>query len=376
MVGRGIGGLGLLLAIACSGDDGTGTDPTPGDSGTEVDPAELVAELQAPGPYQVGYRTITVSWSDPLLTDGAPRELRVSLWYPTEATTGDEVRYQDVFPTDDALGNAPLAADATDLPVAVFSHGHQGYGEASSFLMEHLATHGWVVAAPDHLNNLTWDGDHRDTEIYAQRPLDLSAVLDWLDDPAGDELAGRLAPERLGLGHSFGGYTLHGAGGASYDGAVLDGCDDGTAFCSTMTPELAVRFRQGFREPRFTTLVAMDPGDLRLFGTGLADIATSELLLTADFDDPKRTESQPFWGDLDHPGDVWGSFPDLAHNGFTDVAGALDPPGVAPAEDGWVVIRSTVLAWGRAHLQDDAAAEGLFLPDSPLQGDMMTLQIR
>jgi len=364
--------LWAAVMVGCSGDAEPGT--TAEDTGTPVDLEGLVAELEAPGPFQVGYRTVEVAWTDPLLTDGVPRELRVSLWYPTEANDGEDVRYQDVFPADDVLGEAPLAGEM--LPVAVFSHGHQAYGEAASFLMEHLASHGWVVAAPDHLNNLTWDGGDRATEIYLQRPLDVVAVLDWLDDPAGDELAGRLGPGRLGMGHSFGGYTLHAVAGATFDGDVVAGCDDGTPFCSTMTPDLEARFAQGALDTRFDALVAMDPGDHRLFGAGLADVQVAELYLSADFEDVELTESLPFWTDLDHPGDVWGAFPGLGHNGFTDVAAALDPPGVDPAEDGWRVIRSAVLAWGRMQVLGDTGASVLYQPGSPLESETMEVQYR
>ena len=242
--------------------------------------------------------------------------------------------------------------------------------------MEHLATHGWVVAAPDHLGNLTWDGDNRDTEIYLQRPFDMVAVLDWLDDPAGDELAGRLRPGRLGMGHSFGGYTLHALAGASFDPAVVEGCDDGSPFCSTMSPELAERFGQGVVDTRFAALVAMDPGDHRLFGAGLGEVVAPELYLSADFGDDALEESLPFWTDLDHPDDAWGSFPGLGHNGFTDIAGALDPPGVLPAEEGWRPVRSAVLAWGRARVLEDPDALSLFDAGSPLESEELVLQYR
>ena len=363
----------VALAVGCSGDD-PATGNTTDTGSTDVDLEALVEELAAPGDYRVGYRKVPVSWSDALLTGGEVRELQVSVWYPTEDTSGDDVSYQDAFPADEVLGGAALAGD--DLPVAVFSHGHQAYGEAASFLMEHLATHGWVVVAPDHLGNLVWDGDARDTEIYLQRPLDLVAVLDWLDDPAGDELGGRLAPGRLGMGHSFGGYTLHAVAGASFDPAVVAACDDGSPFCSTMTPELAERFADGVAEQRFTALVAMDPGDHRLFGEGLGDVVAPELYMSADFDDEERVDSLPFWTDLDHPDDVWASFPGLAHNGFTDVAGALDPPGVQPPEEGWYLVRASVLAWGRGTLLSDAGSKALFEEDSPLAGESLDLRYR
>ena len=242
--------------------------------------------------------------------------------------------------------------------------------------MEHLASHGWVVAAPDHVGNLTWDGGGRETEIYLQRPRDLMAVLDWLDAPGGDELQGRLSDVRLALGHSFGGYSIYAAAGASYDGEVLAACDDGSPFCSTMTPELADVFEQGFSEDRWVGVIGMDPGDRRLFGDGLADLTVPSLYMSADIEDEARAESMPYWDALDHPDDVWVSFPRLGHNGFTDVAGALDPPGVLDPEESWRLVRGTVLAWARAVGLGDPEAERLFSADSPLADAQRRLETR
>ena len=43
-------------------------------------------------------------------------------------------------------------------PVLVFSHGSL-YGGSSAFLARHFASHGWVVAAPDHTGHLLDYGD-------------------------------------------------------------------------------------------------------------------------------------------------------------------------------------------------------------------------
>lgn len=343
----------LLALLACGGDDTPSTSPTGAatDSGTlPAFDAEAAAEAWvAPGPHGVGYRTVTVSWSDPLLTGGEPRELRTSIWYPTDATTGDEARYQDLFEAEGVWLDAPLVPGPH--PVAVFSHGHQAYGEAAGFLMEHLASHGWVAVAPDHTGNLTWDGGDRATEIYLQRPLDISAVLDWLDAPAGDPLEGQLGPERLGLGHSFGGYTLHALLGATYSEATIAGCDDGSPFCSTMTPELADRLRQGFRDPRLQAAVSMAPGDRRLFDDGLGDVGVPLFLMAGGLDDQTGEETDLTWSQLDDPGDHLAWFPAFGHNGFTDFAGVLDPAGVEDPATGWGTVQGLVLAWAGLRLE-------------------------
>ncbi len=355
-----------LWLLACSGDDpkGSPTSSPPSPSADTADtatvsPEALAATYVAPGPHQVGYRTVTVAWSDPLLTAGAPRELRTSVWYPTSATSGEDARYQDLFLAEGVWVDAPL--EPGPHKVAVFSHGHQAYGEAAGFLMEHLATHGWVVVAPDHTGNLTWDGDDRDTEIYLQRPLDLTAVLDWLDAPTGDPLAGQLGPERIAIGHSFGGFTLHASGGATWSQAAIDACPDGTAFCSTMTPELASRLEQGFLDPRLQLLVSMAPGDWRLFEEGVARIDVPVLLMAGSLDGATETNADLLWSALDGPDDRYALFPDFGHNGFTDFAGSLDPAGAEVPEVGWATVQGLVLAFAAKHLDGvptDALLDG------------------
>jgi len=344
----------VLFALAVGSGCGGDTEPASGGPASTADsgeaaltPAELATTLAAPGAWQVGYRTVTVSWSDSLLTGGADRELRTSLWYPTADTDGDEALYQGAFEAEGVFADATLASGPH--PVAVFSHGHQAYSEAAGFLMEHLASHGWVVAAPDHTGNLLFDGGDRDTEIYLQRPLDISAVLDWLDAPSGDPLEGQLSDTRVGLGHSFGGYTLHAVGGAAYDPATIAGCDDGTDFCSTMTPELADRLEQGFSDPRLTLLVSMAPGDYRLFGEGLAEVGGPVVMMSGGLDGATDDIEAFMVPTLDHPDDRWLHLPTLGHNGFTDFAGDLDPAGAEDPETGWETVRGLVLAAVEGH---------------------------
>src|SRR5262249_37053074 len=61
----------LLLLTAC-----TGTPPADED----VDPVALLSE---PGPYAVGYRVESVSWTEDGLQD-EPRTDRLAVWFPTD----------------------------------------------------------------------------------------------------------------------------------------------------------------------------------------------------------------------------------------------------------------------------------------------------
>jgi predicted dienelactone hydrolase len=350
----------VAVLIACRGAD---PDPTPPAADEPWSPDELVAV----GPHSVGYRSLEITWSDDLLTQGAPRPLRVSVWYPSSDNQGQAAVYQDLFPDDDAWSGAAVTPGAH--PVAVFSHGHQAYGEASSFLTEHLASHGWVVFAPDHTGNLVWDGDERTTEIYLQRPLDLSATLDWIDAPPADDLlASSLGPERLLIGHSFGGYSAEASLGATFNEAAISACPDGSPFCSTMTEALAARLRAGFFDARWQSAISMAPGDLRLLDGGLDQLDVPLLLMTGGLDGSPGLGADPTWLALGHPDDRHVFLPAGGHNAFTDFAGALDPDGVVEPELGWAAVRGWALAWAKAMVEGDARATSL-LDTEPTFGD-------
>ncbi len=204
---------------------------------------------EKPGPYPVGVTTITFvdhSRSDPH-TKG-PRTLMTEIWYPaTDDTHGlHPNRLSDFF----LKGRSPeLAlllfagfgveleeADKTfenfsvrdacirdgEFPLLLFSHGNGGLRMQNAFWCEHLASHGYIVMAPDHTGNCavtfvngelvlfnnTREGRERSA---TDRPLDLSFLIDEMDkmNRGNDSrFLGRVDMTRIGAaGHSFGGFT-------------------------------------------------------------------------------------------------------------------------------------------------------------------------
>ncbi len=319
---------------------------------------ELLVELTEWGPHQVGYQVTELDYTG----SAGDRTLRLAWWYPTAGDDGIETAYLGIFPAPDVLEGATPAPGAP-WPVAVYSHGHQGYAEASGVTMAHLASHGWLVVAPDHTGNTTFDGSDRATEIYFQRPEDISAVLDHVTaTPAGDPLAGAASPI-VGLGHSFGGYTALALVGAAYDMAThTPACADGTgpsSFCSTMTPEWEALFEGGLRDPRITAAVLMAAGDFDLFGAGgVAQVSAPVLQLTGalDADNSNTDDGDPIWAALTGAGDVRADILTAGHLTFSDVSGTLESaPGLVDADEGWRIIEAYVTAWGRRSLGDDSA---------------------
>jgi predicted dienelactone hydrolase len=183
----------------------------------------------APGHFPVGVSTIE-----------APDQARVrvfpcEIWYPARVDGADLAPERDP-----GRGAAPLPGAH---PLIVFSHHSGGHRRSATFLCEHLASHGYVVAALNHSEVVASELAPRQGETPPQRAARIDAViasrvpdvrflLDYLlsrgpgrpggaggsraSDGVPDGTAARgaitaieLDPERIGLvGHSFGGWTV------------------------------------------------------------------------------------------------------------------------------------------------------------------------
>lgn len=319
-------------------------------------PADVAERLAAPGPWAVGYRVSAVTYADP--AGEGDRTLRLAAWYPSEATSGTTPTYAGIWPSAAAWTDAAVAPGS--FPVVVFSHGHQGYAENSSFLMEHFASHGWVAVAPDHTGNTLFDGPDRKTAIYYRRPLDISAVLDHLAAlPAGDPLHGHLAAPTVALGHSFGGYTVLALAGAAYDLAGIEaGCvaDPSDPLCSDLDDAALARFAAGFGDDRLAAAIPMAPGDYARFGAdGVAAVFTPTLLMTASEDQPPGSEADALWAALGGDPHLRVVLEGGGHQSFTDYADQLEDVPL-DREEGFRVVRVYALARALAAAGDAEVA--------------------
>jgi predicted dienelactone hydrolase len=328
----------ISLALACSSPPEPEPEPTA---------AQLQAEAAQPGPWRaLGSGTFSTTWSVDGLIDERTNE--VAIWYPSAQAEG----------AVQVVDGAPVAEGT--FPVVVFSHGHQAFAAAASTLMIHLASHGHLVIAPEHTGNTLLDGADRTTEIYFERPLDVSAALDALErHPLFGRTVNRL-PGALLIGHSFGGYTALADAGAAYDlEALLPACDAGTgnaSFCSTLDAAAEAAFAEGFYEPRLKAIVPMAPGDFDLFGaSGLAATEVPALVMGGGLDD--GGDKQEFWDALAFGDNRYLRLPRAGHNSFTDFPALLeDDPDLLPAEEGWEILNIYLVAWADRWIGQDRFA--------------------
>jgi predicted dienelactone hydrolase len=208
----------------------------------------------ARGPYRVGVRTLS-------LTDAArDRPLTVEVWYPANLTAKQETSvYESTVGATPYRVQARAGRDAPPLeaapkfPLIVSSHGQPGSRMQAAYLLEQLASRGFVVAALDHTGSTYADVTQ---ESYAtgliDRPLDILF--------AASEIPKRLPgsdPNRIGLiGYSYGGYSSLNAAGIGLDGANL------AAYCKRSNNEGPCFLRSAFaplEAARGTDLVKADP---------------------------------------------------------------------------------------------------------------------
>ncbi|MDJ0786010.1 MAG: dienelactone hydrolase family protein [Myxococcota bacterium] len=205
--------LGLLVPLAAP----------PADAGRRR--LEVAPDPGALGPWDVGRTSFTLI--DPTRND---RSLAIDVWYPVdpEDATGPLSSYDLVFtglPSEVAL-DSPEVSSAAPFPMVVFSHGSGGIRFQSFFLTETLASHGFVVVAPDHAGNTALDLLFPAPPFTTtDRPRDITFLIDEMlarNADATSGFFGRIDPERIGMtGHSFGGFTTI-AMGAGFEDVPAD----------------------------------------------------------------------------------------------------------------------------------------------------------
>lgn len=232
--------LALAAAVAASA---ACADPPPAREPLPFPAAgpDAAPDPSKPGPYPVGVRTMTFV-DDERTTPGkdGPRTLVVEVWYPAAESArgapGTSYVLYDQLPPDlqeglapedlgtvetDAVRDAPARAGEV-FPVVVFSHGKGGVRQQSTFYTVPLASHGYVVVAPDHEGDTVVDLLRSrdlaldDTVTHGQlRPRDVSFLLTSLEELPDDEpLKPILDLRRVGAtGHSFGAFTSFRAAG-------------------------------------------------------------------------------------------------------------------------------------------------------------------
>jgi predicted dienelactone hydrolase len=187
-------------------------------------------------------------------------------------------------------------------PLIVFSHGLGSVRTDMRYLAEHLASHGYVVAALEHPGSneahvkqaLQLKAPLLEAQEFLNRPKDISFILDRLEtlNQAPGFLQGKLAPERvMVIGYSLGGTTALSIAGAQMQldqlkqrcpGDVLAFSLGENAQCFAKS---LPKDRYQLRDPRVKGAIAFSPVTSLLFGeTGMSKLAVPTLITAASAD--------------------------------------------------------------------------------------------
>ena len=164
------------------------------------------------GPNAVGHQTYSIADSD-----RGDRSLKLDIWYPVDqADVGDEpVASYDLIagfelPAHIARDNVPVSLRKFRKMV-VFSHAQGGLSVQSTLLTETLASHGYIVVAPNHTGDTAFEETDPIQVAAINRVFDLEFVIDHMVARSADPADGffqRIDPDEVGVtGHSLGGFA-------------------------------------------------------------------------------------------------------------------------------------------------------------------------
>lgn len=223
-------------------------------------------DLQLPGRVTAEKRTIEIKDS------GRRRTFPIDLYLPVGATT--------------------------PAPLVVISHGLGSDRSTFAYLANHLVSHGFAVAVPEHpgsnANQIKSLMEGLANEVaepseFVNRPLDVSYMLDVLGQDAS--LASRLRREGVTvIGQSFGGYTALALGGAQLEPqAIAKGCAHlEETWNVSLFLQCQIRRIQplprNLRDPRVKAVMAINPIASVVFGSGINQLQVPTLILAGDTD--------------------------------------------------------------------------------------------
>ena len=384
----------LMLSISVMAQDASTED----NAGFRPDAPQYAIR----GQYQVGTQDFVI---------GDEMPLDITLWYPAlnpdnleESTTYSYVvkmGMPDMVGTvaGHAIADAPYNLNDGSYPLVIVSPGFLLGRTTYSWLAEHLASHGFVVIAPEHHEALDETlSDFSKASIL--RPQDITKVLDYVDAQTSDDglFAGLTNTEQVAVvGHSLGGYTSLAIAGAQMDltymanlCAEAEQAGDPSAWlCGLILPyasdmaELAgfdavpEGLWQSFSDDRVDAIIPM-AGDAYMFGeAGLANISIPVMAIggTADTGTPFAWGTQPTYDyvssttkilvgleNAEHMifGSTCDTLPFFTQIGFYEMCS--DP--VWDMERAHDLVNHFVTAFLLAELKQDTEASAILAPDA------------
>jgi len=259
-----------------------------------------------------------------------PKDIKVaSSLDPTQAGSAQVQTIKLNFNDQKRQRQIPLdvyfsVAATANKPLIVFSHGFSSVRTDLRYLAEHLASHGYVVAALEHpgsnetSSKVVSKGKKLlvEPQEFLDRPRDISFILDELEklnQTANNPLQGKLATNNvMVVGYSFGGGTaLALAGGELQIENLKQRCQQklgttnlsqGLQCVAQALPEKTYQLR----DSRIKQAIALNPTTSLMFGeTGLTKVQIPTLILSSSADKITPALTEQVMGFAKIPSPKW-----------------------------------------------------------------------
>ena len=332
------------------------------------------------GPYQVGTRSY--SWYDTVRARNVP----VTVWYPALPQGEEKATYLLVI-KGDAYQQPAADKSGAPYPLVLFSHGFNGKAEQSITFTEYVASHGYVVAAMDHVGNTLTDfsaSDELVAEVALERPYDVAFTYKEMikyAEEGSEVMAGMVDPTRVGMtGHSFGAYTALVVGGGAVNvdeaQAACEAGSESNIFCPyigywpagtihKLVPPIA----------ELDAVVSMAPGGYAAFGSeGLTQMYAPVMLIGGTLDDmmPIEIETKPIYQSLPPP-KIQAIIENAGHMSFTNICDLpqsqlyfgdfCDLPGMIDKQQVFNVANTMTVAFLNLYVKEQASGAYYLTPE-------------
>jgi predicted dienelactone hydrolase len=278
-------------------------------------PVDVVPELAEKGTFEVGVRTIEITnpnQFDPATQATKDRKLTVEVWYPSKANINEaKTSYENVTRTGikfsiqaDAFRDAEVLTQNNEakFPLVVISHGYTGYRTLMFYLAEHLASHGYIVAAIDHTDSTNAEVDMKSNPFggffstLLNRSRDQQFTLNYLTTKS-HFASTTIDKNKAGLiGYSMGGYGAVNTVGGCYNfteatSSAITGIKDPEQvkkIMALLNSCAGGQYQNVKVDSKWQAVVAMAPwgGQHNLFNKqALAKVTTPILYVSGDLDD-------------------------------------------------------------------------------------------